>query len=76
VITDMRMPLGSGLDVPRACNRVRPPRPTTFLMTGQSDDSDLELARAEGALMVLRKPVSLHSILDALSLVERYRLAS
>jgi CheY-like chemotaxis protein len=76
VLTDMKMPQGSGLDVLRACNRARPPRPTTLLMTGQSDDGDVERATAEGALSVLWKPLSLRKILEALALVERYRAAS
>jgi CheY-like chemotaxis protein len=75
VITDMRMPQGSGLDVLRACNRATPPRPATLLMTGQSEDGDVERATAEGAVMILRKPVSLRKIAEALDLVERYRRA-
>ncbi|WP_178133469.1 response regulator [Vineibacter terrae] len=75
VLTDMKMPQGSGLDVLRACNRTRPPRPTTLLMTGQSDDGDVERATAEGALSVLWKPLSLRRIVEALALVERYRAA-
>ncbi len=75
VLTDMKMPQGSGLDVLRACNRSGPPRPTTLLMTGQSDDGDVERATAEGALSVLWKPLSLRKILEALALVERYRAA-
>ena len=76
VLTDMKMPQGSGLDVLRACNRTRPPRPTTLLMTGQSDDGDVERATAEGVLSVLWKPLSLRRILEALAIVERYRAAS
>jgi CheY-like chemotaxis protein len=76
VLTDMKMPQGSGLDVLRACNRSGPPRPTTLLMTGQSDDGDVERATAEGALSVLWKPLSLRKIIEALNLVERYRAAS
>lgn len=75
VLTDMKMPQGSGLDVLRACNRSGPPRPTTLLMTGQSDDGDVERATAEGVLSILWKPLSLRKILDALALVERYRTA-
>jgi CheY-like chemotaxis protein len=76
VLTDMKMPQGSGLDVLRACNRSGPPRPTTLLMTGQSDDGDVERATAEGVLSVLWKPLSLRKILEALTLVERYRAAT
>ena len=75
VLTDMKMPQGSGLDVLRACNRSGPPRPTTLLMTGQSDDGDVERATAEGVLSVLWKPLSLRKILEALAVVERYRAA-
>jgi CheY-like chemotaxis protein len=73
VITDMKMPQGSGLDVLRASNRSGPPRPMALLMTGQSDDGDIERATAEGVVSVLHKPVSLRKIADALTLVERYR---
>ena len=75
VLTDMKMPQGSGLDVLRAGTRSAP-RPTTLLMTGQADDGDVERATAEGALSVLSKPLSLRKIVEALALVERYRHAS
>ena len=73
VITDMKMPQGSGLDVLRASNRSGPPRPMALLMTGQSDEGDIERATAEGVVSVLHKPVSLRKIVEALALVERYR---
>lgn len=65
VLTDMRMPDGSGLDVLRAANR-HDSSLLKLVMTGQASDSDLAAARAHGVQSVFFKPLSLRAIHAAL----------
>lgn len=66
VLTDWRMPGGSGLDVVRAC-RLRPrPRPTVVVISGHLDPSDSGDAYDAGAAHVITKPVSLRGLVHLL----------
>jgi DNA-binding NtrC family response regulator len=66
VLTDMRMPTGSGVDVVRACKSLSAPRPAVFVMTGQASQDDIDAALGEGALNVFHKPLSLRRLSEAL----------
>ena len=66
VLTDMRMPDGSGLDVLRAANDADP-SPLKLVMTGQAGEDDLVEARRLGADNIFFKPLSLRAILAAVS---------
>jgi two-component system response regulator PilR (NtrC family) len=66
VLTDMRMPDGSGLDVLRAANDVEP-SPLKLVMTGQAGEHDLNEARRLGARDIFFKPLTLKAILAAIS---------
>jgi two-component system response regulator PilR (NtrC family) len=66
VLTDMRMPDGSGLDVLRAATDVDPP-PLKLVMTGQAGEEDLNEAHRLGARDIFFKPLSLRAILAAVS---------
>jgi len=65
VVTDMRMPPRSGVEVVCACSRLAAP-PAVLLMTGQASQSDVDDAMKAGARSVLWKPLSLRKVMDAL----------
>lgn len=67
VVTDMRMPGMSGLDLVRAI-RNQSPRIQVVVMTAYTSDEILDEAQAEGALASLSKPIDLRRFLP---LVER-----
>lgn len=66
VVTDMRMPDGSGVDVLRAAN-ADDPSVLKVVITGQASEHDLDRARAEGARAICAKPFAMKSILSALA---------
>lgn len=66
VVTDMRMPPRSGVEVVCACSRLSAP-PAVLLMTGQASQSDVDDALSAGAQSVLWKPLSLRKVMDALA---------
>jgi DNA-binding NtrC family response regulator len=66
ILTDMRMPDGSGVDVLRAANDLNP-SPLKLVMTGQAGENDLNEARQLGARNIFFKPLSLRAILAATS---------
>jgi two-component system response regulator HydG len=68
VVTDMRMPPGSGVEVVCACSRLATP-PAVVLMTGQASQSDVDKAINAGARSVLWKPLSLRKVADVLTAV-------
>ena len=74
VLTDMRMPPGSGLEVLRA-SVGHVSRPAMLVMTGQATDEETAEALRVGAASILPKPVSLRGVLEALKKVEQDRTA-
>jgi DNA-binding NtrC family response regulator len=66
VITDMRMPSGSGVEIVEACQRLAPP-PAVLLMTGQASEADVDNALQAGACAVLWKPLSLRKVMAAIA---------
>lgn len=68
VVTDMRMPPRSGVEVVSACSRLATP-PAVLLMTGQATSSDVNEALSAGAHSVIWKPVSLRGVMEALAAV-------
>src|SRR5262249_46390074 len=50
VLTDLRMPDGSGIDVLRACRACPAPQPAALVMSGHAGRADILEARDEGAL--------------------------
>jgi DNA-binding NtrC family response regulator len=65
VLTDLRLPGKSGLDVLRDA-RARYPRLPVLVVTAHGDDATLEQARRLGAHRVLLKPVMREPLLDEL----------
>jgi DNA-binding NtrC family response regulator len=74
VLTDLRMPAGSGLDVLRAC-RALPRPPLALVMSGHADGAEAVRAYDEGASHVFAKPVPLRALLQMLADIEisRYK---
>lgn len=70
LLTDMRMPLMSGAGLVHELRRVDPGLPAV-VMTAYTADDDLEVARAEGVLAVLPKPVPLQTLLAYLTHARR-----
>ncbi|TXL72120.1 response regulator [Vineibacter terrae] len=66
VVTDMRMPPRSGVEVVHACSRLTEP-PAVLLMTGQASQSDVDDALSAGARTVIWKPLSLRKVMDAVN---------
>lgn len=66
VVTDMRMPPRSGVEVVSACSRLATP-PAVLLMTGQATASDVDEALGAGARSVIWKPISLRGVMEALA---------
>ncbi|TWT15815.1 response regulator [Reyranella sp. CPCC 100927] len=75
VVTDMRMPPRSGVEVVSACSRLAAP-PAVLLMTGQATASDVTAAMSAGARSVIWKPLSLRNIVEALAAVAQPAAAS
>jgi DNA-binding NtrC family response regulator len=72
VLTDMRMPPGSGLEVLKA-SVAHASRPAMLVMTGQATDEETREALRVGAASILPKPLSLRAVLEALRKIERDR---
>lgn len=70
VLTDMRMPGLSGIDILRAVRRDFPGVPVA-LMTAYTQDHLLDEARQSGALTILSKPVPFDRLLDLVRLALR-----
>lgn len=72
VLTDMRMPPGSGLEVLESCMS-HEPRPAMLVMTGQASEDEIAGALKIGAATVFPKPLPLRSLLETLKTVESER---
>ena len=70
VLTDLRMPDGSGLDVVRTCRNRPLPRPSVLVMSGHAGRADIAQVRQNGALDFFPKPVSLPALMKALAAIE------
>ena len=70
VLTDMRMPLMGGAELVHEIRRVDPGA-AAMVITAYTGDGDLELARREGLLAVLQKPVGAQRILELLGAARR-----
>jgi two-component system response regulator PilR (NtrC family) len=66
LLTDIRMPDGSGLDVVRASLDLDRP-PASFVMSGHAGADEIAQARDEGALDYFPKPVALRTLMQALA---------
>jgi len=64
VITDMRLPEGSGADVLRMANRLHPDA-HRFLMSGEASGREIDEARREGLQAIFWKPISIKMVVDA-----------
>jgi DNA-binding NtrC family response regulator len=64
VITDMRLPEGSGADVLRVANRLHPSS-ARYLMSGEASTQEINEARREGVEAIFWKPVSLRMVVEA-----------
>jgi DNA-binding NtrC family response regulator len=73
VLTDLRMPDGSGLDVVRACCDLPQPRPLALVMSGHAGGAEVAQARKDGALQFFPKPVSLPELMRMLAAIEADR---
>jgi two-component system response regulator PilR (NtrC family) len=67
VLTDLRRPDGSGIDVLRACRALPAPQPKAILMSGHAGPEESRNARDEGAQYVFAKPVPVNALLQALA---------
>jgi two-component system response regulator PilR (NtrC family) len=70
LLTDIRMPDGSGLDVVRACLGTQP-QAAKFVMSGHAGPDEIEQARSDGALDYFPKPVALRSLMQVLASMAR-----
>jgi len=72
VLLDLVIPPPDGLTV---CERVRrlPHPPTVVLMTGVMDPLRLQRVDESGVFLLLRKPLSQETVLDAVSRARRHR---
>ena len=65
VLTDIKMPDGTGIDLLKAISKMQPDLPQVLMMTGFADVSDSELI-GMGAKAIYKKPVSIEKLLDEL----------
>lgn len=70
IISDVRLPDGSGLDIVRDIAS-RSPRPRIVVITGHLDRDAVEHARTSGADAVLLKPFALRALLSELTRAEQ-----
>jgi CheY-like chemotaxis protein len=70
VLSDVKMPGMDGVELVRAV-RLRDPGLPIMLVTAYSGDQDLELARQQGLLAILPKPVDLKRLLHLLASARR-----
>ena len=64
VVSDLRLPDGSGLDIVRAATAMEP-RVPVVVMTGRASETGRTQARAAGAVAYLPKPFSVDSFASA-----------
>jgi CheY-like chemotaxis protein len=76
VLTDLRMPGASGLDLVQACRLKPRPRPTVVVMSGHAGPRETSEAYDAGASRVLAKPVPPRELLKLLSDIEASRAAA
>ncbi|HSB19264.1 MAG TPA: response regulator [Anaeromyxobacteraceae bacterium] len=74
MVTDMRMPVMGGAQLVKEVRRVDPGI-SAIVVTAHVADREIELARQEGLLAVLSKPVPIHGLLDLLGAARRDALA-
>src|SRR5215471_15982864 len=70
VMTDMRMPVMGGAEFVHQLRRIDPGLPA-LVATAYSGDDDLQVARNEGLLVVLPKPIPFERMLSLLRLARR-----
>lgn len=70
LLTDMRMPVMSGAELVHTIRRIDPGLPA-MVVTAYSGDEDLRIARDEGLLCVLAKPVPIPRLLELLGCARR-----
>ena len=68
VLTDIKMPDGTGIDLLKAIRKAQPDLPRVFMMTGFSDVSESDLVNM-GARGIFKKPVPIEKLLDELGKV-------
>lgn len=66
LLTDIRMPDGSGIDVVRASLDL-PHRPASYVMSAHAGPDEIAQARDEGALDYFPKPVALRALMEVLA---------
>ena len=66
LLTDIRMPDGSGLEVLRACLDLQPGA-VRYVMSGHAGPEEIAQARIGGALDYFPKPVALRSLMQVLA---------
>lgn len=72
LLTDIRMPDGSGIDVVRACFELEH-KPVAFVMSGHAGADEIAQARDEGALDYFPKPVALRALMEVLAKITAER---
>jgi CheY-like chemotaxis protein len=70
MICDMRMPVMSGAQVVHQVRKIDPGLPA-IVVTAYTADNDLEMARKEGLLAVLPKPVPMDRLLELVQVARR-----
>jgi two-component system response regulator PilR (NtrC family) len=65
VITDMRLPEGSGAEVLRVASRLHPSS-ARYLMSGEASTQEITEARREGVEAIFWKPVSLRTVVETM----------
>jgi CheY-like chemotaxis protein len=70
LVTDMRMPVMSGAQLVRQIRRVDPALPAV-VVTAHVAEGELVVARSEGLLAVLPKPVPIGPLLDIIGIARR-----
>jgi two-component system response regulator PilR (NtrC family) len=66
LLTDIRMPDGSGIDVLRACLDMDE-KPASYVMSGHAGPDEIAQARDQGALDYFPKPVALRALMQVLA---------
>ncbi len=74
VVSDVRMPDGSGVDLLTRISAMKKPRPLVFLVSGYSEIS-LEEARKLGARDLLNKPVDYDKLCQAIMFSARQQIS-
>ena len=70
VVTDMRMPLINGAELVHRLRKLDPGLPA-IVVTAYAGDEDLRIARDEGLLAVLHKPIPIPRLLELLASARR-----